>query len=257
MIKNIIHYGAAATKARAMYGKLLSEAQWESLLAAGDLRAVWDVLRKCPAWERVGQVPVTAAAMSAALLEQLHDDCRRLGCFLDEEDRARLKGFLRYQEAERNMSPEDYQRWWSEATHKGDGLRRIVGAEADALNLVYILRLRRFPKSVQRAREYLIPIRYELRDDLIDRLLRASSDEAVLQILDKTRWGGVFRSLAPGDLEKQYQKYMEEFCRHILNAADAGIGVVQALLPIKDMERRKLLRLISAVAHGMDPRSVV
>lgn len=257
MIKNIIHYGAVATKARAMHGKLLTAAQWESLLAAGDIRAVWEVLRKCPGWERVGQVPATASAISAALLEQLYDDCRRLGYFLDEEDRATLKTFLRYQEMERGMSPEEYQRWWTEASHKGEGLRRIVGAEADALNLVYILRLRRFPKSVQHARDYLIPIRYELRDDVIDRLLRASTDEAALQILEKTRWAGVFRSLAPGDLEKQYQEYMEVFCRRILNAADAGIGVVQALLPIKDMERRKLLRLISAVAHGMDPRDLV
>lgn len=257
MIKNIIHYGAAATKARAMYGKLLTDAQWESLLVAGDLRTVWDILRKCPAWEGIGRVPAEPAAMSAALLDQLHEDCRRLGCFLDEKDRDTLKTFLRYQEMERAMSPEEYQRWWSEASHKGEGLRRIVGAESDALNLVYVLRLRRFPRSAAKAKDYLIPIRYELRDELIDRLLRATSDEAVLQILEKTRWGEAFRSLAPGDLEKQYQQYMEAFCRHILNAADAGLGVVQALLPLKDMERRKLLRLIGALAHGMDPRTAV
>lgn len=257
MIKSIIHYGGAATKARAMYGKLLTPAQWENLLAAGDLRMVWDILRKCPAWDNIAQVPAEAAAMSAALLDRLNDDCRRLSYFLDEEDQATLRTFLHYQKMERPMSPEEYQRWWSEASHRGEGLRRIVGAESDALNLVYVLRLRRFPRSAPKAKEYLIPIRYELRDDLIDRLLRAPTDEAALQILEKTRWGGVFRSLAPGALEKQYQQYMEEFCRHILNAADAGMSVVQALLPIKDMERRKLLRLISAVAHGLDPRSVV
>lgn len=257
MIKNIIHYGAVATKARAMYGKLLTAAQWELLLAAEDIRAVWDVLSKCPGWEFVRRVPADPAAMSAALLEQLHDDCRRLGYFLDEKEQASLKMFLHYQEMERPMSPEEYQRWWAEVSHKGEGLRRIVGVESDALNLVYVLRLRRFPRSAAKAKDYLIPIRYELRDELIDRLLRASTDEAVLQILEKTRWGDAFRSLAPGDLEKQYQQYMEAFCRRILNAADAGLGVVQALLPLKDMERRKLLRLIGALAHGMDPRTAV
>lgn len=257
MIKSIIQYGAVATKARAMYGKLLTPAQWESLLNGENLRAVWDILRKCPAWEMVGQVPAEPGPMAGALMEQLRDDVRRLGYFLGEEDRGNLRVFLRYQQMERAMTPEEYQKWWAEASHKGEGLRRIVGAEADALNLVYILRLRRFPRSVQQAREHLIPIRCELKDALIDRLLRAPSDEAVLQILEHTQWGGAFRSLAPGELEKQYQKYMEDFCHHILSSADAGLSVVQAYLPIKDMERRKLLRLIGAEAHGLDPHAVV
>lgn len=257
MIKNIIHYGAAATKARAMYGKRLSESQWESLLAAGDIRAVWDILRRSPAWEGVGRVPAEPEVMAAALRDQLREDCRRLGCFLDAKDRETLKTFLDYQEMERAMTPEEYQRWWTAVSHKGEGLRRIVGAEADAMNLVYVLRLRRFPRSAQSGKEHLIPIRYELRDGLVDRLLRAPTDEATRQILETTRWGGIFRSLAPGDLEKQYQQYMEAFCHRIMRSADAGIGVVQAYLPLKDMERRKLLRLIGAVAHGMDPRAAV
>lgn len=257
MIKDIIHYGAVATKARAMYGKLIPEDQWEALLGAEDLRSLWESLRKSPAWEKLGQVPPEAEAMAEALSDQLAEDARRLGCFLQGEDREMLQVFLRYQQQEQSMSPEEYQRWWSGTLKSHAGLRRIVGAEADALNLVYILRLRRFPRSKDKAKEYLIPIRYELKEPLIDRLLRAPHDDAVLEILSKTKWGGAFRSLAAGDLEKQYQKYMEDFCRHILNSADAGLGVVQAFLPLKDMQRRKLLRLIGAHAHGLDPRAVV
>lgn len=257
MIKSIIHYGAAATKARAMYGKLLTAAQWEALLGAEDMRSVWEILRKCPGWDSVGQADPAPEAMAAALNDRLTDDCRRLGCFLSDGERKALMVFLRYQQQEGGLTPEEYQQWWAQLGKEGHGLRRIVGAEADALNLVYVLRLRRFPRSVPRAKEHLIPIRYQLKDDLIHRLLSAPTDEAVLEILSHTRWGGAFRSLAAGELEKQYQQYMEDFCRRILNSADAGFGVVQAFLPLKDMERRRLLRLIGARAHGLDPRTVV
>lgn len=250
-------YSAVTAKVRAMYGKLLTASQWESLQGAESLRAVRDVLRRCPGWSFAGEEPPEAAAMGAALSRQLWDDCHRLGLFLGEKDREEFRLFCRHQLAETPMTPEEYQRWWSSSIGKNDGLRRIVGAEIDAMNLVYILRLRRFPMSARRAKEYLIPVRHELKEPLIDRLLQTSDDRAVPELLESTRWGGVFKSLAPGDLEKQYQHYMERFCRRILNSSDAGFTVVQAFLPLKDMERRKLLRLIGAVDNGVDPHIVV
>lgn len=258
MMNDLLKYGAAATKARAMHGKLLTAAQWESLMAAEDLRALRELLRRSPAWDTVGAAEAEEGALIRALADRLEDDCRRLGYFLNDRDRETFRMLVRHQMGgERPMSPEEYQRWWSTSIRKNDSLRRIVGAEVDALNLVYVLRLRRFSKSAGRAREYLIPIRHELKDPLIDRLLRASGEEAVLDILKNTRWGGAFQSLAPGELEKEYQRYMELFCRRILTAADAGFAVVQAFLPLKDMERRKLTRLIGAVAHGVDPHVAV
>lgn len=257
MINNLIKYSAVSTKARAMYGKLLTPAQWESLAAAEDLTALRELLKKSPAWDSVGDVPAEAGAMCRALTERLEDDCKRLGYFLSAEDKELFDIFLRYQEQTKPMTPEEYQRWWASAGKRSESLRRIVGAEADALNLVYILRLRRFPKSLRRAKEYLIPIHKDLNTALIDRLLKAQDDGAVLAILEGTRWGESFQSLAPGDLEKQYQRYMADFCRHILNAADASFAVVQAFLPLKDMERRRLMSLVGAVARGADPHTVI
>ena len=240
-----------------MYGKMLTPAQWESLMAAEDLTALRDGLKKSPAWDSVGEVPAEAGAMCRALTERLEEDCHRLGYFLPAEDRELFDIFLRYQEQTKPMTPEEYQRWWASAGKRSESLRRIVGAEADALNLVYILRLRRFPKSAHRAKEYLIPIRSKLTQPLIDRLLKAADDSAVMAILETTVWGDAFKSLAPGELEKQYRRYMADFCRHILNAADASFAVVQAFLPLKDMERRRLMSLIGAVNRGADPHTLI
>lgn len=257
MISELIRYSAVSAKTRAMYGKLLTPAQWESLLAAENLEELRERLKRSPAWDSVGDVPAESAAMCRALTLRLESDCHRLGCFLPSEDKALFETFLRYQKQAEPMTPEEYQRWWSSAGKRSESLCRIAGAEADALNLVYLLRLRQFPKSLPAAKKYLIPIHRDLKPALIDRLLKAPDDRAVLAILEETRWGATFRSLAPGELENQYQQYMTDFCRHILRSANASFAVVQAFLPLKDMERRRLMSLVGAVARGKDPRAVI
>ena len=250
-------YSAVTAKVRAMHGKLLTASQWESIQSAGSLRSVWDILRRCPGWSAVGDAPPEMAAMIQALAGQFSDDCHRIGLFLESGDREEFRLFCRHQLAEAAMTPEDYQRWWASVLHRDMNIRRVVGAEVDAMNLVYILRLRRFPQTARRAKEYLIPIHYELREETVDRLLKAADDQAVLEILGQTRWGEIFKSLAPGALEKQYQHYMELLCHHLLTSSNAGVGVAQAFLILKDMERRKLIRVMSAVQSGVDPHTVV
>lgn len=260
MSNGLIKYSAVTAKVRAMHGKNLTAAQWEKLGQAKSLRAVWDVLRACPAWAEVGEdarCALDGDALIHALSRQLERDCKNLCRYLDKGDGESLRAFCRYQSGRQTMTPEQYQRWWRDGGGKFAGSRAVVGAEADALNLVYILRLRRFPGSVDRAEELLIPIRDGLNDRLIRQLLHAGDDEAALAILRKTRWGGAFTSLAPGDLEKEYQMYMERFCRHIIASAPAGLAVVQAYLPLKDMERRRLTRLAGAVSRGLDPKPAV
>jgi hypothetical protein len=75
--------------------------------------------------------------------------------------------------------------------------------------------------------------------------------------LQTTRWGDVFTSLAPGDLEKEYRVYMEQFCRHIITSAGPGLAQVQAFLTLKDLERQRLTRLAAAVQRGLDPSLVI
>ncbi len=256
-MSDLIKYSAVTVKTRAMYGKLLTVAQWESLRGAESLQGVWELLRRCPGWARVGEVSPERRPMEEALSAQIADDCKRLSLFLGTGDRKAFILFCRHQLAETPMTPEEYQRWWTSGLGRNRELRRVVGTEIDAMNLVYLLRLRRFPASAPKAKEYLIPIHYELKERMIDRLLQAPDDRTVLELLEKTRWGAVFQSLAPGELEKQYQHYMEQFCRRMLTSSTKGFEVVQAFLPLKDMERRKLLRLMGAVQGGVDPYIVV
>ena len=256
MINDLIKYSSATVKARAMYGKRLTEDDWSQLMAVSSLRAAWDILRHSGAWSAVGEDPRCAEeleTMTAALSRQLQEDVRRLCLYLDKKDAETLRFYLR---RPGHMSPEEARRWWHDGGVQSAGLRRIAGAEADALNLVYILRLRTFPASVDRAEELLIPVRDKLTPDLVQRILRADSDKRVLELLRGTPWSSSFQSLAPGDLEKQYSAYMAAFCQRVLNGARPGLVAGQAFLTLKEMDRQRLTRLVSAVSKGIDPNLV-
>lgn len=258
MINEYIKYSSVTTKARAMYGKMLTEADWEALKSAGDLHAVWEILSASGAWPEVKEDPRCAGdagAMKNALLRQVERDTKNLCLYLKPDDQETLRFYLR--RLDRGMTREEEKRWWSVGGAKKAELRRIAGAEADALNIVYILRLRGFPASVDKADELLIDVRDKLTPELSRRLLRAKDDKAVMDILAKTPWKGIFTSLAPGDLEKQYSAYMETFCRRALSAARPGLAAVQEFIILKDMERQRLTRLVSAAARGIDPRLVI
>ena len=257
MISDIIKYSSVTTKARAMYGKRLSEDDWKQLRAAGSLRAVWDILRQNGGWTQVGQDPRCAEdldAMLEALSRQVKLDVDHLCMFLNGEDSELLRFYLR---RPNSMTPEEAKRWWHDGGAKTAGLRVIAGAEADALNLVYLLRLRGFPGTADRAEELLIPVRDKLTPELSRKILQEPSDRRVLEILKDTPWGGTIRSLAPGDLEKQYGAYMIAFCQRALAGARPGLVAAQSFLSLKEMERQRLVRLVTAVSKGIDPNLVV
>lgn len=257
MIKELTTYGAAVAKSRAMYGKRLTDQEWARLVEAKNLRTLWDILSRSPAWTAVAEAPRGAediAVLLESVNEQLRRDCRRLGMYLPREDKAFVDFFAGHLAA--GMTPGEYQTWWAGAGKKRRELRRLVGAEADALNLVYVLRLRRFPASAARASELLIPVHDQLKPEFIQRLLHASSDAAVLALLEQSPWRHEFTSLAPGVLERQYEEYMRLFCRRVLASASPGPEEIQAYLTLKDMDRKRLADIASAVANGIDPHRV-
>lgn len=258
MIKRLAVYSAAAAKCRAMYGKGLKERDWERLADAQSLRTFWELLSRSPAWTAVSEAPRGAEDLGVLLEsvnEQLRRDCAGLALYLPLGDRAFLETFRDHLGS--GMGPDAYRQWWDGIGKKNRELQRLVGAEADVLNLVYALRLRRFPASIGRAPELLIPVRDRIRPEFIQSLLHTSDDAAVLEMIGRSPWKKQFTSLAPGVLESQYEAYMRSFCRRILVSARPGPEGIQAFLTLKDKDRKRLADMASAVANGIDPHRVI
>lgn len=245
-------YSAAATKARAMYARRLSPDDWAQLEALDSVRRIGEYLHQSGAWPHA-VVTDEAAVLIASLSEELSDRYRRLCLYLRQEaDREYMAFFLRRKTHALSYDNEDYEklRECIERNYRGlsrVALGKLLGAEADMLNLVYLMRLRRFPASLPGAKARLIPVRMELKGSMIDALLAAPDDEAVLRLLRGTPWAGVLTDLSPAALDSAYERYMELFCKKLVTGGEASAAVPMAYMMLSELARLRLARHIARV----------
>ena len=140
---------------------------------------------------------------------------------------------------------------------KKQTLIKYIGERADVLNLTHLLRLRRFPASLESAEKLLIPVRDRLKPETVNAIAKAPDNRAVLEILSATPWGRYFTTLDPDTLERQYREAMTAFCRKLINAPEPSICMPEAYLTMKNIECEKLTTLIEARRLGVDVTGLI
>lgn len=145
-------------------------------------------------------------------------------------------------------------------SYKGSGsahLRTIIGTEADLLNIISIIRLQRsFPASLEKADELLIPVSYKLKPDLCRALESARSETEALELLKRSPFAASFEGTDPSHLEALYYATMDKLCRKLVKMAEPDIGVPQAYLILRELECKKLTRVVETVRFGLDPKTL-
>ena len=172
-------------------------------------------------------------------------------------------GFPSYRDAEIFFKSQFYKTVFSFAKndYKGLGKQKLInflGTEADLLNIVSILRLQRyFPGSLNKANEMLIPIYNQLEPKIVNALVEANNENEALNILRKSSCRKYLEGLDLQKLENLHNDSMEAFCRKIIKSPDPSICVSVAYLILRELECKKLNRLIEAVDYGVDPKEVL
>ena len=145
--------------------------------------------------------------------------------------------------------------------YKGSGakqLREMIGTEADLLNIISIIRLQRsFPASLEKADELLIPVSYRLKPDFCHALENARSEAEAFELLKRSPFASSFENVDPANLEALYYRTMDRLCRKLVKPAEPDIGVPQAYLILRELECKKLMRVVETVGFGLDPRTLV
>ena len=133
-----------------------------------------------------------------------------------------------------------------------------LGTEADILNAIHILRIRRyFPASIPAVNELIIPVSRHLSKKTIAEIVNASSEEAAIAIIKETPIGKYFSAFDNADLEKRYEAAMTTFCRKLIGTGQPTICVVQAYLTLKRIESERLIRVIEAIHYDVNPAIVL
>ena len=171
-------------------------------------------------------------------------------------------GLPEYPEVETALENRYYEAVFGFLTRKYTGrqkkrLTEYVGTQADLVNLTHLLRLKRYyPQTLENVESLFIPVRRYLTGEMIRAIAGAADESAVRQILRTSRWSCFFaeEDLVP---ERAYDRAMIAFCRRLLGSPEPGIHTAQAYLTLKQIECRRLLRVIEAVRLGVEPRRVL
>ena len=139
-------YEALATKARAMYGRRLWEAELTRISRLDNVQAVLTELSQQPAWEQAvrpltGGALVTRARLEDALRAQVRREGLRLASFLPQEDRALMDFPVLRAELERILA----------------ALRRLHASlyrETEELPRAYVSRARADLEGLRRCTDY-------------------------------------------------------------------------------------------------------
>lgn len=137
-------------------------------------------------------------------------------------------------------------------------IKELLGREADYLNIVSLLRLHRyFPGSLDKAGKLLIPISYKLSPEMIGALANAQDEAEALSLLKETKYGQSFSDMNGVRLEAIYENAMSDLCRKIVNTGEPSACTAPAYLTLKELECRKLVRVIESISAGVDPKSAI
>lgn len=260
MIKQLGQYGAVCAKVRGMYGKRLTVEDWERLYACADVEQATDFLDRSPGWG-----PLSGDAKHGNVKQALHkrvlSEYEHLEHFVQNgADKKYMGYFLGVKEHTQAMGSPGYREAWAYLVRDYKGLsavalRELLGAEADMLNVTYLLRLRQFPALREKGGNYLIPVHLQLTPQLARKVLDAPDENAVKAALHGTRMAAVVAS-GTETPEACYRMVLETMCRKLVTGAAPSLAVPAAYLTLKDLECRKLSRLIEALRLGLGPRRV-
>ena len=145
--------------------------------------------------------------------------------------------------------------------YKGLGKKKLeetIGLEADLLNIVSEIRLHRsFHDSLEKVDELLIPVLYHIKPEFLHALSEAKDEAELLDLLRKSSFGKLVAGANPANIEDFYYRSLDKFCRKIIKAAEPDVSAALAYMILKDLECRKLNRVIEAISSGYDPKSVI
>lgn len=130
-------------------------------------------------------------------------------------------------------------------------LLRSFGEQVDLLNIIHILRMKRyFPHSAD-CLTVLLPFYHRLRPETIQALRAAPTLEAAMALLAGTPYAGAFRDLDVAAVEDYYRMAFYRFNHRQLMLGAPSIYCAIAYLNLRELETSALITAIESVKYGV------
>lgn len=149
-----------------------------------------------------------------------------------------------------------YKRLQSIVRRKYDGdVRRIleksVGSQVDMLNLMHILRMKRYFPQEDNYLPVLLPYHYKLKPQMIHAMCAAPNAEGVLELAQETPYGRIFDRECGEDLNHLYTATIYRTSRRQLMMGKPSIYSAVALMNLREIELKAVVSAVEAAKYQM------
>ena len=136
-------------------------------------------------------------------------------------------------------------------------LRELIKIQIELRNIATIFRLKNYFKADgDEIRKYLLPYRYKLREDKLDRLLKAESGDEILGFIRSSNYG---RQLE-GDRFVYIEDYMRQinayYNKRIIRFSFNAPVVVYGFMELMQLELLNITNIIEGIRYNMSPENI-
>jgi len=136
--------------------------------------------------------------------------------------------------------------------YEGDAkalLRRGIGVQVDMLNLMHILRVKRFFPGEDNFSKVLFPFYYKLKPAQVREMCAAPDLSGAMAAAEQTPYGPFVRSAAVEDLGRLYDESLFRMSRRQLMQGKPSIYAAVAFLNLRELELKELITVVETVKY--------
>jgi V/A-type H+-transporting ATPase subunit C len=145
---------------------------------------------------------------------------------------------------------------YSEIEEKSLMLKKLVGTRIDILNILWILRSKKYyHTSNQELSNLLIPIYYNLKKSTVNELITSANYEEAREILSKTYYKN-FSNSEIYDLERETKKYFKHECEIILKQSRFDLSFIFAYIYLSEYQQDNIIHIIGGIFYNLDKQKI-
>lgn len=139
---------------------------------------------------------------------------------------------------------------------KSGTLKKIIGTRIDTLNLLWILRLKKFYSlPVSEIEKLLIPVNYELKKSQIKEIIEAEDYEEIQAILRKT----YYQKLSycdENDIEQEIKILLKHQYLSVLRQSKFDLSFVFAYIYLSEYQKSNIVHILGGIHYNFDKQEI-
>ena len=233
-----IRYTNVNTKVRAMYEKTFQTSDYEELLRQTSTKSCLMLLKSKEEYEEPLQDikdEIHRGTLEKILQNLLDKDIERILDLLSPKDKKTIQQIL--------------SKEWTDEDHKVN----IVGLRADVLNILSIYRAKKYYHlNKDETKQKLIPIKYRLSKETIDKMCEQTDIFDLLHIINGTIYGKIFIVENEDLIEKHANEYLYKYYKEQLRQGKQALSTILAYIYLRKIEIRNIINIIEGARYKVD-----